>query len=127
MVVADEMQHGVHERSAPGVSDHLRAEHDVAELTRHSRRQRVAAVDRESERIRLLVDPEMLAFEITDLVRGNELKAELAVPDSLRLQNLADHVSCGPEVESRARTVRHLDLHHRYFRRAVPVSSACSL
>jgi hypothetical protein len=43
------------------------------------------------------------------------------------LQNLADHVRRGPDVEGRAGTVRHLDLHHRYFRRAVPVSSACNL
>src|SRR5512133_3076297 len=127
VVVTDEMQHGVHERSTPGVSDHLRAEHDIAELTRNSRRQRVAAVDRERERICLLIDPEMLALEITNLVRADELQAELAVPDSLRLQNLADQVRRDLEVEDRAGTVRHLDLHHRYFRRAVPVSSACSL
>jgi hypothetical protein len=121
------VQHGVHKRGAPCVSDNLRTEHDVAELARNSRRQRITAVDREGERICFLVDPEMLALEIADLVRADELKTELAVPDSLSLQNLADHVPRGPEVECRAGTVRHLDLHHRYFRRAVPVSSACSL
>jgi hypothetical protein len=90
VVVADKVQHGVHERSTPGVSDHLRAEHDVAELTGHSHRQRVAAVDRERERIRLFVDSEMLALEVTDLVRTDELKTELAVPDSFRLQDVTN-------------------------------------
>jgi hypothetical protein len=92
VVVAHEVQHGVHERSAPGVSHHLRAEHDVAELTRHSCGQFVAAVDRERKRIRLLVDAEMLALEVTDLLRIDELEADLAVADSLRLQDLADQV-----------------------------------
>jgi hypothetical protein len=92
VVVAHEVQHGVHERSAPGVSHYLRAEHDVTELTRHSCGQLVAAVDRECERIRLLVDPEMLALEVTDLLRTDELKADLAVDYSLRLQDLADQV-----------------------------------
>jgi hypothetical protein len=34
VVVADEMQDGVHERSTPFLAHDLRAEHDVAELTR---------------------------------------------------------------------------------------------
>src|SRR5436190_17485185 len=119
MVVTDEMKNRMHERGAPGISNHRRAEHDVAELTRHSCQQLVAAVDRERERIRFLVDAEMLALEVADLLRIDELKAELASVDSVGLQDLADQIRSSLEVEILAGTVRHLDFHHRsYFRRA---------
>src|ERR1700730_12189555 len=104
MVVADEVQHRVHDGSAPRFSNHLRADDNVTELTRHSCRQRLPAVDRESERIRLLVDREMLALQVADLIGTDELQAELAILDSLRLQNLADQIRRSLEVEGRAGT-----------------------
>ena len=61
VVVADEVQHRVHERRAPVVADHLRTDDDVAELARQSLRQIVERVDRERERIRRLVDPKYVS------------------------------------------------------------------
>ena len=91
-------------------------------------RDRLAAVDRKGERVGLLVDAEMLALEVADLVAPDEREAELALVDPLLAKHVADQLRSGLEIERRGRTVRHLDLdHRRYFRRNVPVSSACSL
>src|SRR5438034_9243955 len=49
MVVAEQVEQSMCERPPPGVADHLRAEHDVAELSRGAYRQRLATVDRERE------------------------------------------------------------------------------
>ena len=92
MGVAEQVQGGVHERRTPFLADDLRAHDDVAELPRQPVRQIVELVDRERERVGRLVDAEVLALEVTDLLRTDELKAELAVADSLRLQDLADQV-----------------------------------
>src|SRR3954467_15717959 len=128
MLVADQVQHGMNEWPAPRVADDLGADDHVAELPRHPGRNLLAAVDREGERVGLLVDAEVLALEATDLVAPDERKSELSLVDPLLAQHVADQLRSGLEIECRGRTVRHLDLHHRrYFRRAVPVSSACSL
>src|SRR5512132_4281605 len=104
------------------------AEHDVAQLPRQPLRNGVAPVERECERVGLLVHAEVVALERADLVRPDELQAELAVLDPLVVQDGADQLRRRAGVELGARTVRDLDLDHRpYFRRAVPVSSACSL
>src|SRR4051812_48669001 len=123
------MQHGVHERRAPRLAHDLRAEDDVAELARRALRHRVTAVDRKGKRVGLLVDAQMVALERADLLRADELQAELAVVDALFVQHAANQLRRGVCVELGARPVRDLDLHHRrpYFRRCVPVSSACSL
>jgi hypothetical protein len=36
VVVADQVEDGVHERRTPGLADHLRAEDDVSELAREA-------------------------------------------------------------------------------------------
>src|SRR3954467_12171907 len=70
----------------------------------------------------------MLALERADLVRADELQPELPVPHPLVGPHGADPLRGRGSVELGARTVRDLDLDHRpYLRRAVPVSSACSL
>src|SRR6476646_6938927 len=118
----------MNERNSPGVADDLRADYDVAQLPRHSGRDRLAAVDRKGERVGLLVDAEMLALEVANLVAPDEREAELALVDPLLAEHVANQLRSGLEIERRGRTVRHLDLDHRgYFRRNVPVSSACSL
>jgi predicted TIM-barrel fold metal-dependent hydrolase len=68
VVIANQVQHGMNQRPAPGVAHDLRADDDVAQLPRHSGRDRLAAVDRKGERVRLLVDAEMLALEVADLI-----------------------------------------------------------
>ena len=83
VVVADEVQHGVHERPAPRVADDLRADDDVAELPRQARRQLVARVERERERIRRLVDPEVLPLQLADLGGRDAGDPELTVVDAL--------------------------------------------
>ena len=118
----------MHERGAPGLAHDLGAQNDVAQLPRKPRRQDLPAVDRERERVRLLVDAEVVALQGTHLRGTDELKANFPFADPLRGQHSTDELLRGSEVELRARTVGNLDLHHhRYFRRWVPVSSACSL
>src|SRR5690348_17927183 len=63
VVVAEQVEQRVHERCTPCVADDLGAYDDVAELPRHPLRERVARVDRERERIRGLVDPEVLVLQ----------------------------------------------------------------
>src|SRR5947207_1974674 len=121
MVVADEVQHRVHQRPAPVVAGHLRADDDVAELARQSFRQVVERVHRERERVRRLVDPEMLELQRSALLRSDEDEAELARLDPLRREHAARELAGALLVDRDARAVVHLDLDHRL--RAVPVCS----
>src|SRR5436305_2822602 len=128
VVVAHEMQQCMHERAAPGVADNVGTDDDVAELARKARRQVVAAVDRKRERIRRLVDAEMIALQCADLLGIDERQAELAFFDSLRFE----HVTCERDrcvdVGFRGGSIDDLDVDHaHHLRRCVPVSSACSL
>src|SRR5215218_982189 len=128
VLVPDEVQHGMYERRAPRVADDLRTEHDVAELPRDTFRQLVEPVDRECERIAFLVHAEVLALQLADLVRRHELQAQLSRFDAVRAQDLPDQLLGRVDIELRPGAVPDLDLDHRaYFRRCVPVSSACSL
>src|SRR5262249_21695362 len=128
VLVADEVKHGMHEWRAPRVTHDLRTQHDISELPWHARRHRLAAGGRKRQHVRLLVDPAVLALELADLVGLDQLQAELAVVDSFLVQHTPDQLGRRSSVELGRRAVRELDLDHRpYFRRAVPVSSACSL
>src|SRR5437667_8508462 len=70
----------------------------------------------------------MIALQCADLLGADELEADFPLIHAFRSQHLTDEIRRGSEVELRARTVGNLDLHHhRYFRRCVPVSSACNL
>src|SRR5215210_8944097 len=86
VVIPHEVKNRVDERCAPGLSDDVRTQNDIPKLTREALRKRVAAVDRKSERVRLLVDTEVLLLQRPDLVRPDELKAELSVVDSLGVE-----------------------------------------
>src|SRR4051794_9593483 len=125
VVVAEEVQKPVDERPVPVVSDDRGAEDDVAELAGNPVRQRVAAVDREREHVRGLVDAEVLALQLAHLVGADEGEPELAVLDPLRPQRAPRQLDGGLALDLVAGPVVHLDEDHRS--RAVPVSSACSL
>src|SRR5204862_8238231 len=110
------------------VADNLWTEHDVSELTRHPFRHRLAPVDWKRKCVGLLVHPEMLALETADLVRRDELQPQLSFLDRFAAQHGPDQVGGRVDVELGARAICDLDLDHRpYFRRCVPVSSACNL
>ena len=78
VVVPDEMQNGVDERALPLFSNDLRAHHDVAELARQPVGQIVERVERERERVRRLVDLEMLELERAALLGADEHEPEVA-------------------------------------------------
>ena len=103
----------MHERRAPRVADDLRAEDDVAELPRHAVRQLVAAVDREREHVRRLVDAEVLPLERPDLVGPDERDAELAPVDALGGEHASARARPRPPA-STSTPLRFVDLdrHH---------------
>src|SRR5579864_5663037 len=119
------MEHRMHDRRAPLRPDDLRADDDVAELPRHSRRKVVERVDRERERIGRLVDAEVLLLQGAALVRPDEDEPELARVDAFRCEHAPRELAGALLVDLDARAVVDLDVDHRFL--AVPVSSECSL
>src|SRR5262245_9525705 len=118
----------MHERRTPRIAHDLWAEDHVAELPRKAVRRRRASVDRKREGVRLLVDAEVLAFQGADLLGSDERESELPLGDALGAEHLANQIGRSSNVELRSRPIRYLYFDHaRYFRRCVPVSSACSL
>src|SRR5690349_50917 len=107
------MEQCMHERGAPCLADHLRADDDVAELARQPLRERLARVDREGERIRRLVDPEVLGLQRAALLRADECDAELAGVDTLARQDAPRQLAHGRLVDADARAIVELDLDHR--------------
>ena len=90
---------------------------------------RLAAVDREGERVGLLVDPEMVALQRADLLRRRRTAARARLLDALRARARA-RISSTAASTSSSRAVRFatsISTIAAYFRRCVPVSSACSL
>src|SRR5438477_7386087 len=115
------MQEAVRQRPAPLVTDDLGADHDVAERARHALGKLLAAVDREREHVRHLVELEMLALERAHLVLTDEGDSQLAVGHTLRAQHLPRELDRGGLVDLHPAPVRHLDGDHRFR------SSVCSL
>ena len=102
VVVPEQVQQAVDERRAPRVADDVRAEHDVAERARDAGRHLVAAVEREREHVRRLVDAEVLALQRADFLGRDELEAELTVVDPFGMQHRAETVMLVVEVENRS-------------------------
>ena len=70
----------------------------------------------------------MLALERADLVRLDERQPELALLDPLAGKHYLGDGDRLADVQLSPTPVRDLDVDHpSYFRRCVPVSSACSL
>jgi hypothetical protein len=113
VVVADEVQQRVHERSAPLLSHNLRTDHDVAELARHAVRQRAEAVDREGERVGRLVDSEVIALQRAALVCPDEGEPELAFFNALSCEHRLRELDRGRLVHVVAGAVDDLDSDHR--------------
>ena len=122
VLVAEQVEEPVNERSAPFVADDLRAEHDVSEGPRNAIGQLVSSVEREREDVRRLVDPEVLVLQRSHLVGVDERDPELAVVDAFRREDRPGELFRSELVDRDAAAVRRLDEDHR--RRAVPVSSA---
>src|SRR5207253_3113040 len=122
------MQDGVDERRPPRVAYDLRADNDVPELTRQPVGKLVQRVDRECERVRLLVDPEMVALQRSDLVGVDECKSELALVDTLAGEHATCQLDRRVPVDVLPASVLDLDVHHApYLLRCVPVFSAWRL
>src|SRR5215210_5860711 len=122
VVVAEQVEQPVDERALPGRADHLGTQHHVAELTGHGGRKLLAAVDREREHIRRLVDSEVVSLQRPDLAGSDERKAEIARVDALGRERAAAQGEGALLVDRHAAPVLELDLDHE--RRSVPVSSA---
>ncbi len=103
----------MHERRAPRLADDLRAHDDVPELARQPIRQLLARVDRERERVGLLVDAEVLALQVADLLRRDEREPELTVGHSLGLEHTAGELDGTVLVDAGAASVLDLDLDHQ--------------
>ena len=114
------------ERRAPLLPHDLRADDRVAELPRDPVRNRLALVDRERERVGRLVDAEVLALQALDLVRLDEVDAELAVVDAFGREHLPGERDRPLLVDLLPASVVDLDRDHQRLR-CVPVSSAWRL
>ena len=112
VVVAEQVQQAVHERSAPLLADDLWAEDDVAELPRYLGGKRVPPVDREREDVGRLVDPEMLALERAHLLRPDERHAEVSRHDLLRGEHAAAERLDLARLDADAAAIDDLDLEH---------------
>src|SRR5438105_2779726 len=111
----------MNKRPAPRSADHIRADDDIAELARYTRGEVVAAIDRKRERIRRLVDAEILPLQRADLLGADECQSELAFVDPLAGQHLARERDRSFELGLCAAAVDDLDVDHRaYFFRCVP-------
>src|SRR5262245_31205544 len=89
MVVAEEMQESVDERRPPSFPDDLRADDDVAELSRHALGQILTSVDREGKDVGRLLDPQVLELQRAHFRRGGEGDPEIAVGNALRVEDVA--------------------------------------
>src|SRR5262245_65589135 len=101
------------ERRSPRVAGHLRAEHDVAERARDALGQLVEPVEREREPVRLLVDSEMVALQLTDLVPPDPGDPELALANPFGLEHPACPLGGRLLVDLRAAAIRRLDRDQR--------------
>src|SRR5262249_14110708 len=121
VVVAEQVEQPVRERPPPLVADDLRADDDVAERPRYAVRKRVAAVDRERQHVRALVDCQVLGLQRAHLVFADEGDPQLAVVHAFGPEHASRELDSRRLVDCDAASVVHLDRDHRLR------SSPCSL
>jgi hypothetical protein len=126
VIVPDQVQDGMDERSPPFLPHDLRADDRVAELSWEPVRNLLALVDRECERVRCLVDSEVVALQPLDLSRLDEVDAELTVVDAFRGEHFPRQRDRTLLVDLLPASVVDLDRDHQRLR-CVPVSSAWRL
>src|SRR5665213_1717737 len=114
VVVAEQVQQPVRQRPAPFLAHHLRAEHDVAECTRHSFGDVLAAVDRERQHVGRLVDPEVLALQPAHLVLADERDPELPFFDPFGPEHTPCQFNGAGLVDLGTASVLHVDGDHRF-------------
>jgi len=107
------MQEPVHDGSAPGLADDLRAEHHVAELARRARLEPIAAVKREGEDVGDLVLAEVSPLQRPHLVGADEVQTELALFDPFAGEHAAGELDGGLLLDLDAAAVCYLDRDHR--------------
>ena len=88
VLVAEQVEQRVHERSAPGRADDLRADERIPELARNSVGELFSAVHGKGENVGDLVDAEVRVLQAPHLVRAHERDAELALVDALAAQDV---------------------------------------
>src|SRR5215207_4893966 len=81
-IVPQQVEERMDERLAPLLSDDLWAADRVAELSRKPVGHLFPLIDRECEHVGGLVDPQVLALQAPDLVRLDEVDAELSLLDA---------------------------------------------
>jgi hypothetical protein len=126
VIVPNKVQDRMDERSPPFLPHDLRADDRVAELPREPVRNLLALVDRECEGVRRLVDSEVLSLQPLDLVRLDEVDAELTVVDTFRRKHLPGKRDRALLVDLLPASVVDFDRDHQRLR-CVPVSSAWRL
>jgi hypothetical protein len=126
VIVPDKVQDRMDERSAPFLTYDLRTNDRVAELPREPVRNLVALVDRECQGVRGLVDSEVLSLQPLDLIRFDEVDAELTIVDAFGGEHLPGKHDRPLLVDLLPATVVDVDRDHQRLR-CVPVSSAWRL
>jgi hypothetical protein len=126
MIVPQQVEERMDERLAPLLSDDLGADDRIAELPRKPVGHLLALIDREREHVGLLVDPQVLALQAPDLVRFDEVDAELSVLDAFRREYALRERDRSLLVDLLPASVVDLDRDHQRLR-CVPVSSAWRL
>src|SRR5947209_4554962 len=119
------MEQRVDERFPPLFTHHRRAHDDVAQLARQAVRQFLEPVEREGERVRGLVDAEVLALQRAALLRPDEREPELTRLDTLAREDALRERRRSRLVHRLAAAVVDGDVYHR--ERCVPVVSVCFL
>ena len=126
VIVPEQVEERMDERSPPLLSHDLRTDDRVAELPRRPVGHSFALVDRECEHVGRLVDPEVLALQTPDLVRLDEVDAQLSLVDAFG----GEHALCERDrpslVDVLTASVVDLDRDPQRLR-CVPVSSAWRL
>ena len=97
MLVPEQMQEAVHERPAPVPADHLRADHDVAQLPRETRRELVAALWAGVSHLELIALLLAIAFVfITEMINSAlEQAIDVATTSFDPLAKLAKDIAAG--------------------------------
>jgi hypothetical protein len=126
VIVPEQVEERMDERLTPLLSDDLWADDRIAELSRKPVGDLFALIDREREHVGGLVDPQVLSLQAPNLVRPDEMDAELSVLDAFPREYALRERDRFRLVDFLPASVVDLDRNHQRLR-WVPVSSAWRL